>query len=203
DATAKLIEKQKNSEALDRATRGYKSANQYETNITEELARLKEQSDKSPDSPRLIAEIERGLAALRVLKTQLEGPIKQLEAVVARENDPTLAAREVQVQTLAARISLLLSRGDVDEAINAYDQIMTLLPDDTETKARRDKLKAEWVPKNEAHAKAREYLLKTWPAVATIADFKDSLPQIGAAVDECIKNNDRYTLRKLLTIFSD
>ena len=90
----------------------------------------------------------------------------------------------------------------MDEAINAYDQLVTLLPDDMETKNRRDKLKADWNPKNPEHAKARDYLLKTWPAIATITDFKDSLPLIGANVEVCIKNNDKLALRKLLTIFS-
>jgi hypothetical protein len=69
-------------------------------------------------------------------------------------------------------------------------------------KTQRDKLKAEWKPKNAAHAKARDYLLKTWPGIATIPDFRDSLPQIGSAVEECMKNGDRFTMRKLLSIFT-
>ena len=71
-----------------------------------------------------------------------------------------------------------------------------------ETKNRREKLKADWKPKSDAHAKARDYLLNKWPAVATIQDFRDGLPQIGKEVQVCIENNDRLALRKLLSIFA-
>jgi len=128
--------------------------------------------------------------------------VKTLEKVVARENDPTIAAKEVQAEALITRLTLLLGRGEVEEAINAYDQLVTLLPDNADVKAKRDRLKAEWAPKSDAHAKAREYLLRKWPGVATIADYKDSLTELGRAVEECKKNGDRYTLRKLLTIFT-
>jgi hypothetical protein len=202
DATAKLIDKQKNAEALARAKGGFQAADAAAQGISDELIRLKEQVNASPDGPKLVDAIEKHLTALRTFNAQLDGHIKELDKVVRREQDPLVAAREVQAQALVARITLLLGRGDVDEAINAYDQLVTLLPEDAETKSRRDKLKAEWKPKSDTHAKARDYLLKTWPAVATIPDFKESLPQIGAAVDECIKNNDKLALRKLLSIFT-
>jgi hypothetical protein len=55
--------------------------------------------------------------------------------------------------------------------------------------------------KDDAHQKARDYLIRTWPAVATIQDFRDSLPQIRAAVDTCKKHGDKWTLRKLALTF--
>ena len=202
EATAKLIDKQKNSDALARAKGGYQNADQVGKNIADELAQLKEQVSLSPDGPKLVSAIERNLLALNEFNRKLGEHIKKLEDVVRRENDPTVAARQVQGEALAARITLLLGRGDVDEAINAYDQLVTLDPENAEVKAQRDKLKAEWKPKNAAHAKARDYLLKTWPGIATIPDFRDSLPQIGSAVEECMKNGDRFTMRKLLSIFT-
>ncbi|MCE9565632.1 MAG: hypothetical protein K8U57_26720 [Planctomycetes bacterium] len=202
DATAKLIEKKKNADALARAKDGLRSANASDADITDDLARLRESPDTSPEIQRLIASIERQLTALRQFNVQLQAHVKTLEAVVARENDPTIAAREVQAEALITRLTFLLGSGDVDQAINVYDQLVTLLPDNADVKAKRDKLKAEWTPKNEAHAKAREYLLKKWPGVATIPDFKESLPELGRAVDECIKNGDKYTMRKLLTTFT-
>ncbi len=69
-------------------------------------------------------------------------------------------------------------------------------------KARKDALAAEWKVKDDAHQKARDYLLKTWPAVATIPDFKDSLGQVRTAVEVCKRHGDKWTLRKLLTVFS-
>jgi tetratricopeptide (TPR) repeat protein len=205
EATAKLIDKQKNEEALARARSGHDAADAADKGITDDLKQLKEQVGLSPDGPKLVAGIEQNLVAMREFNAKLKQHIGKLEEVVRREKDPTIGARQVQAEALAERIKLLLGRGDVDEAINAYDQLATLLPEGDEVKQvrdARDKLKAEWKPKSPAHAKARDYLLKTWPGVATIPDFKDSLPQIGAAVDECMKAGDRYTLRKLLSIFT-
>ena len=199
EATAALIEKKKNADALARARGGFQAADAADKGIADDLARIKESPDASPE---LVRSIERQLAALRQFNVQLAAHVKTLEAVVARENDPTIAAREVQAEALVTRITLLLSRGDVDEAINAYDLLVTLLPENAEVKARRDKLKADWAPKSDAHAKARDYLLKKWAAVATVPDFRDSLPDLGRAVEECKKVGDKYTLRKLLTVFT-
>jgi tetratricopeptide (TPR) repeat protein len=202
EATGKLIDKQKNSEALARARGGYQAADAADKAIVDELNRLKEQAAASPDAARLFAAIDQKLATLRKHNAELAGHIKKLEQVVALENDPTVIARQVQADALSARITILLSRGEVEEAINAYDQLVTLLPDNPEVKTKRDQLKAAWTPKSPEHAKAREYLLKTWPAVSTIPDFKDSLPTITSAVEVCIKLGDHYTLRKLLSVFS-
>jgi tetratricopeptide (TPR) repeat protein len=202
DATAKLIDKQKNAEALARAKGGHQAADAADKSIAEDLARLKEQVGLAPEGPRIVAAIDQKLRALRDFNQKLGEHIKKLDDVVRRENDPTIGARQVQIESTAERIKLLLARGDVEEAINAYDLLITLAPDNPEPKTQRDKLKADYKPKSPEHAKARDYLLKTWPAIATIPDFKDSLPQIGAAVEECMKNGDRFTLRKLLTIFT-
>jgi tetratricopeptide (TPR) repeat protein len=202
EATGALIKKEKNADALARAKGGVQAAETADQGAGDELARLKEQSGLTPDGPKLIAAIEQNLRLLREFNKQLGAHVKTLEDVVRRENDPALAARQVQAEALAARIKLLLVRGDVDEAIAAYEQLVLLDPENPELRAQRDKLKADWKPKNDAHAKARDYLLRTWPAVSTIPDFKDSLPQIGAAVDECIKAGDRFTLRKLLSVFT-
>ncbi len=205
EAVAKLIDKQKNAEALARAKGGFDAADAADKGLGDEVARLKEQSARIPtggSADALLAKIEQNLVALRAYNAQLGTHIETLKAVVARENDPTIAAKEVQAQALNARITLLLSGGDVDQALAAYDQLIALLPENAEVKARREKLAAEWKVKDDAHQKARDYLLKTWPAVATIQDFKDSLPQLRAHVDTCKKHGDKWTLRKLLNIFS-
>ena len=68
---------------------------------------------------------------------------------------------------------------------------------------RREKLKADWKPKSEEHAKARDYLLKTWPALGTIQDFHESLGTLRNAVETCKKSGDKYAFRKLLGHFSN
>ena len=93
-----------------------------------------------------------------------------------------------------------MASGEVEEALAAFDQLATLLPNDATIKARKEKLAAEWKPKDEAHAKARDYLLKTWPALATIPDLRDSLPQLRTAIDTCKKAGDRHAFRRFLGI---
>jgi tetratricopeptide (TPR) repeat protein len=201
---AKLIDQQKNSDALARAKGGFQSADAADKGLTDEVARLREQLDKSPEAKRVLDTIEQNLTALRKYNADLGAHIKTLEGVVKRENDPSIAAKELQAETINARITLLLARGDVDEALAAYDQLIVILgaDADVQVRPRRDKLAAEWKPKDEQHAKARDYLLKTWPAVATVQDFKDSLPLVLAHVETCKQHGDKWTMRKLLTIFS-
>ena len=66
-----------------------------------------------------------------------------------------------------------------------------------------------WKIKNDEHQKARDYLLKTGPAVSTIQDFKDAVVKqndrdgpLRAAVDVCKKNGDKWTIRKVLVGFT-
>ena len=205
EEVAKLIEKQKNGEALARAKGGFDAADATIKGIGDELARLEEASKsvtKADGVDAILAKVKQNIDALKVYNSQLAEHVKKLGEVVARENDPAIAAKEVQAQGINARIALLLGRGDVDEALAAYDQLFALLPNDADVKARKDALAAEWKVKDDAHQKARDYLLKTWPAVATIPDFKDSLAQVRTAVEVCKKNGDKWTLRKLLTAFS-
>jgi tetratricopeptide (TPR) repeat protein len=202
---AKLIEKQRNAEALARAQAGFDAADAADKGLGDELARLKEQAtrvQKADGVEEIMKKIQQNLDTLRVYNGQLKSHRDKLAEVVRRENDPNAAAVEIQAEAINTRITVLLSRGDVDEALAAYDQLFALLPTNVEIKTRKDKLAAEWKVKDDAHQKARDYLLKTWPAIGTIQDFNDALPQIRAAVDVCKKHNDKLTLRKLLTLFT-
>ncbi|MDY3563791.1 hypothetical protein R5W23_005413 [Gemmata sp. JC673] len=205
EAVANLISKQRNADALARAEDGFKAADAADKSLSDELARLKEQAprvQKADNVDAILAKAEQNLAALRTYNVQLAGHRDKIAKVVARENDPSVAAKEAQAEAINARIALLLARGDVDEALAAYDQLAFLIPGDADVKVRKDKLAAEWKVKDDAHQKARDYLLKTWPGVQTVADFRDSLPLIRSAVDECKKHKDTWTMRKLLTVFS-
>jgi tetratricopeptide (TPR) repeat protein len=106
----------------------------------------------------------------------------------------------VQAQSLNTRINLLLASGEIEEALAALDQLATLAPNDPNIKVRKEKLAAEWKPKNEAHAKQREYMIKTWPALATIPDIRDSLAKLRDAIDACKKAGDKHALRRLIGI---
>lgn len=200
DGIGKLIAAQKNSDALARAHAAFQAADASDKLLTEELEQLKPQGEKVPGAAALFANVEQQLKALRDSNTELASTIKSLDAVVEKEKDPTKLAGEVRAESLNARVNLLLAGGEVEEALAALDQLATLLPNDAGIKARREKLAAEWKPKDEQHAKEREYMLKTWPAVATISDIKDSLPRLRAAIDACKKAGDKLAFRRFLGI---
>lgn len=200
DDIGKLIVAKKNSEALARARAAFDAADASDKVLSEELQQLKSQDIKVPGAANLFNNVEQQLSALRTSNSQLARTIGELDKVVEKEKDPRVLGAEIQAQSLNTRINLLLAGGEVEEALTAYDQLATLQPNDPNIKARKDKLAAEWKPKDADHAKAREYLLKTWPAVATIGDLKESLPQLRTAIDACKKAGDRHAFRRVLGI---
>jgi tetratricopeptide (TPR) repeat protein len=202
DAVGKLIAARNNGEALARAKAGREAADAADKGLSDELTQLREQLSKSQGAKPVLDSVEGQLARLRKGNEELQGSIRELEGMLAKEKDPRVAGRQVQAEGLNTRIGLLLSRGDVDEAINAYDQLVTLVPDDAAVKDRRAKLQAEWKPRSDEHAKARDYLLRTWPALGTIQDYKESLGTLRNAVETCKKSGDKYAFRKVLTHFN-
>jgi hypothetical protein len=200
DDLNRFILAQKNADALARGRAAFDGADAADKVLTEELQQLKSQDIKVAGAAALFTNIEQQLSSLRGENSKLAAAIKQLEAVVAKENDKTTLPSEVQAQSLNTRINLLIAGGEVEEAIAALDQLATLAPNDANIKARKEKLAAEWVPKNAEHAKQREYMLKTWPTLATIPDMKDSIGRLRDAIDACKKANDRHAFRRLLGI---
>jgi tetratricopeptide (TPR) repeat protein len=202
DDVGKLIVARKNKEAKDRAGAAFEAANAADQVLSEELEELKTKDKelKVPGAANFFANVDQQLKSLRNNNTQLAGTLRDLEKIVEKEKSDPVVGTEVQAKTLSLRIDLLLASGEVEEALAAYDQLATLAPNDPTIKARKEKLAVEWKPKSPEHEKAREYMLKTWPAVATIADLKESLPQLRSAVDTCKKAGDRHAFRRLLGI---
>jgi tetratricopeptide (TPR) repeat protein len=203
EEVGKIIKARKNKEAADRAKAGFAAADTADKVLAEEIQQLRAQAPSVPGGELFVPLLTRGdeqLGTLRKANEQLARIILELDKVVAKASDPTNVGREAQAQSVNARINLLLAGGEVEEALAAYDQLATLLPDDPTVKERKAKLAAEWKPKDAEHEKARTYMLKTWPALGSVADLKESLPQLRAAVETCKKANDRHAFRRLLGV---
>lgn len=196
DRIGNLIKLRRNPEALANARAASASADAAAAAVADEVQALRGRADKPAGADELLISVERQVAALRESNQQLAARIRDLVAIVESENSPAAVGRQVQAQETNARIRILLEGGEIDEAITAYDQLLTLVGNDPETKARRDRLADEWKTKSEEHAKAREYLLQTWPKAATAADLKDSLPRVRSAVDVLKGVGDRHALRR-------
>lgn len=201
EGIGKLIDARKNGEALARARAAFEAADAADKVLSEELEQLKPQGKGVAGADALFANVDRQLVAIRASNAQLAGTIKQLDAVVEKEKDPAVLGAEVRAQSLNTRINLLLAGGEVEEALAAFDQLATLQPNNAEIRTRKEKLAGEWKPKDAEHAKQREYMLKTWPAVATISDLKESLPRLRDAVNACKAAGDKHAFRRMLGIF--
>jgi len=198
----KLIVEQKNADALARAHAAFQAADASDKLLAEELDTIRPQGEKVPGAAALFANVEQQLKALRDSNVELAARIKELDRVVDKERDPTKLPGEVRAESLNARVNLLLASGAVEEALAALLELSTLLPNDASIKTRREKLAAEWKPKDEQHGKEREYMLKTWPALAAISDIKDSLPRLRTAIDACKKAGDKHGFRSFRSILA-
>lgn len=203
ETVARLIDKQDNKRALSQAKNGLQASESAYLLRTDELKRLRDGSDIAPTAKPILEKIERDLAALKQHNDKLREHVTKIEYVVKLSENPALAAKEIERERLNERVRFLLAVGDVEQALVAYDQLLAVEPDPAK-KAERDRVAAEWKIKDDAHQKARDYLLKTWPTIATIPDFKDSAvkqnnidPPLRVMVDVCKKHGDKWTLRKL------
>ncbi|MBX9579763.1 MAG: hypothetical protein K2X87_05590, partial [Gemmataceae bacterium] len=198
---AELIKKGNNRAALARAVAGVEAAKAAAEVLGEEVTGLKGQAAKGPAGvAELLGSVERQLAALRKSNADLEEGVKGLRRAEGKADAG--AGAMALAEDKNKLIALYLSQGRVDEALEVYAQLVTLVPNDPEVKARRDRLAAEWAPKGDEHKKAREYVLAAWPKLATVADLRDGLPQLRQAVDALKKAGDKYAFRQVRDILA-
>ena len=112
--------------------------------LTAVLARLRTQAAASPAAAGLLAACPTASSRSAGKRRPNSPPARRNSKPSSprRRNDPVKAAKEVQAQALLTRIRTLIERVDIDEARVAYDQLATLLPDNADVKARRDKLRS-------------------------------------------------------------
>lgn len=193
-----LIVNGKNKEALERATSGLASLVAADTELTAELDRLKQQPLASdPIASALIEASAEQLQAVRAGKTGIEQRVGELKDAVAKLDNPARFEKEFKARELAAEIKQRIEVGDIPEALNLYDQLYSVT-EQADIKKQKEKLAADWEPKNDEHRQAREYVLDTWRKAMGLAEFKDALIPLQKAVDTMVANKDRYGLRNML-----
>ena len=75
---------------------------------------------------------------------------------------------------------------------------MTQNPD---AQAQKEKLAKEWQPKDEAHRKARDYVIDEWRKAAGLAAFKSAVQPLAEAAGVLMKYDDKLGLRNLVSSF--
>ena len=195
----KLITEGQHEAALTRATNGVQAAERADLILSDELARLKkDQFIKEAYPSGLLATGEEQLKGLRTGKPELEKRIGDLKAAIAKANDPVKFEKEFRANEFVRQIQYHVGRGEVPEAEALYDQLIDLTKQE-EMKAKKAQLQAEWATTNDAHKKARAFLLDEWRKASTLADYQPLLPQLQPTVDTFVKNSDRLGLRNLLS----
>jgi hypothetical protein len=197
DGLSALIKDGKYAEALDRANRGLKQSQDTDKALTAELARLRADPGKDGRADGVLARAEAALLGLKVGEPQLRGTIDDLTASIEKGKDPARFEKEFRSKDLIARAKQHLERGEGDDALAVYDQLVELLGTDA-VKAERAKLKAEWTPKSDDQKAARAYLTGAWRNVATAGEFQAAVPKVRAAGEALAKADDRLGLRGLL-----
>jgi tetratricopeptide (TPR) repeat protein len=193
-----LIKEGHYPEALDRAKRGLQSLQDTDKALSAELQRLRNDpgaNDSRADA--ILASAEAMLQGLKVGEPELRGKIDELTQSIERGKDPARFEKEFRSKDLIARIKQYLERGEGDDALMVYDQLVELLGTDA-VKAERDRLKAEWTPKSADHRAARDYLTRSWRNVSTASEFMEAMPRLKKATQTLIQSEDRYGLRGLL-----
>jgi hypothetical protein len=192
DLTAKP---EKREEALAAVRQSLKRLGQDHTKLSGECEEVKKEIEKLDVKVRPRAQslqgIDERLKELKSGETELQQQVALLEKIEKDENDPTKKEARLQIE----RAKRLEKDAEIGQAIEIYEKLPAeLLKDDI--KKHLEKLKALWKPKDDDHAKARQFIYQTWPAMQT-ADLKAGIKEAWTHFAVCEKAKDLLGPSKL------
>ncbi|MCU0703687.1 MAG: hypothetical protein MUF18_06900 [Fimbriiglobus sp.] len=194
-----LIDKDEYKTALARAQAGLKSLQDDDARLSAELAELRKNPDAADTAPAsTLATAERLLSALRATHSQLEGSIRDLEAAVAKAEDPAAYEKKFRANEITRQIAFHERRGEIPEALEQYDRLIEFTDLD-EARQRKQKLEGEWKPKSDEHAGLRNYLTEVWAKVTTREEFDSAIPILNQKVEALAKLDDKFGVRLAVT----
>lgn len=201
-ALSKLLDATQNRDALARAETGRDTIAAAEKLLSEELKQLLLQpgATSDPTAKEILDACDRQLLAVRDGVSQLVTTIASLKDAIGKAGSAGNLEKDFRGQELATRIKDLLARGEVPEAIDAYDQLVKLFPSEDSYRDSREKLKAEWAPKDDVHRQARD-VIRTLAAAKTVDEFKAVNDLLRKAIPLLKAKKDRLGLRKLLNTY--
>ncbi len=194
-----LIDKDEYKAALERAKGGLKAVQDADARLTRELAELRKSPDAADPTPAgTLATAERLLAGLRAANGDLETRIQELEAAVARAEDPATYEKKFRANEITRQIAFHERRGEVPEALAEYDKLIEFTGLD-DARARKKKLEEEGRPKSDEQAALRNYLTEQWAKVTTREEFDAAIPVLRQKVEALGKADDKYGMRLAVT----
>ena len=200
-ALGKMIQANDHTGALARVNAALQNQAAADAEITAELDRLKKTPGADDPTPAAyLAATADLLADIRGNRPRIDQAKVQLDEAVKKLGDPVRFEREFRARELNAKIRQLVEAGEVPDALAGFDELYEFLKQDV-IKERRDRLAKEWEPKGADHAKARDYVMNTWRAATTLAEFKAAREPLADAAATLTKNDDRLGLRNLVSSF--
>jgi hypothetical protein len=157
----------------------------------DQLARLVR--DHKPAATLDLAEGDQRLAELKLRREELHQFIGRIEATLKDAQSEGTQA----LSKLLERARLMEQEANFDQAIELYESVLEARGDQENVKAHLAKLKAAWAVKDPRHAKAREFLVQTWPRLETAA-LADHLEQAEEALATCREAGDGLTPLRLM-----
>jgi tetratricopeptide (TPR) repeat protein len=139
-----------------------------------------------------------GDAELDVLQRQ----VKELSEFIVRIETTLKSAggdKSFGLVQLLERARLLEADAAYDQAIRVYEQVLQVSPAQKQVQAHLEKLKTAWKEQSPRHAKARAFLLQTWPALE-VAELGKNMEYASDALAVCKAVDDRLTPRKVLRV---
>ena len=199
DELARLIVAGKNPQALERAVTGLTTLELLDKELTALLAGLRTPPEAAaPEAAARLADSDARLKALREGRPAVAAKADELRKSIGTTNDPANFEREFAAKERVLRIRRFVAAGEVPQALDEYDLLYELTKQDA-TREQKAKLEAEWKPRNEAHKKARDFVLDTWRQLPDPAAYAANLDRLTDAAKTMTDNGDRLGLRNLLT----
>jgi hypothetical protein len=157
---------------------------------------LEDAKEMKAEDKLILKDGDQRLKELTAGRDKLQKFIAGLRRVLAEENDP----KRKDAKEKLARAQLLEDEANYDQALGLYKEVIdSKLFDDAELSKRYESLKKSWEPKNDKHAAAREFIVKTWPTLE-LSKLAGSMKEVREALETCKANDDALTPRKFLFV---
>jgi hypothetical protein len=169
-----------------------RSKDDYER-LKQELGEVAAELAKLPSKGGVnLAALQKRLDSIRSAEKEINGTIKELQEIEAKENDPKRKDWKIQ----HAQAQRLEKEGEIGQALEIYQKC----PDDLmtpELKKHLEELTKKWTPLDEEHIKARKFLYETWPKLDTEKLF-EKVKEATQSLEVCKKHKDKIGAAKLL-----
>ena len=193
-----LLDKSKNRDALARAEDGVGRVEAAAKQLADDLKVTREKPGAAQDDAKKVLDsCDRQLAAVAAGQARLTRTVAALKDSVKASASPEALDKEFRAKELAERIKDQVSRGDIDDALKTYDDLIREVPAQQDLKDQREKLQAEWATTDEEHRRAND-ALRTWQQAKTAAEYRDALVAMKKACEVFLRKKDKLRLKKFL-----